>query len=326
MTKKRVSRFKLIFLLLAPFPAMVFFKLWDGGREPSSLLVVASCLFLYCVLVILLAFRWDRPTYFDWTVAGFFLLAVLAIAAWPTAAGPILSRYVVTGIYACLFATAFFPPLLGMDPFTYHYAKKFTPPGVWENAIFVAINRIMTYTWSGVFAACIVLSLYPSVWTRAIIPISLIVGFGLPFSLRFPDFYLQRLGLPSLSKQRRTDSPQISPKSTLPLSLLPASAHEAIYKMPRVFRASAAGDLSAVIAFEVSGPETFSACVHIHDGSCTVTGQPPRDPDLTIRTPSDVWLAISRGELNGQQAFMEQRFKASGDLSLLLRMGALFGK
>jgi putative sterol carrier protein len=326
MAQNKASRVKLILLMLAPFPAMVFFKLWAGGREPASLLVVAAFLFLYCLVIILLAFRWDRPTYFDWTVAGYFLLAAVALVAWPKTSGPILSRYAVTGIYACLFATAFFPPILGMEPFTYHYAKKISPPGVWENPIFVTINRIMTYTWSGVFAICIVLSLYPSVWTRAIIPISLILGFGLPFSLRFPDNYLRHLGLPPLSEQRRMASQESSSKSAPPSGLLPTSAHEAIFKMPRVFTPEAAGDLSAVIAFEVSGSETFRAYVHIEDGTCTVTEQPSRDPDLTILTPSDVWVAISRGELNGQQAFMEQRFKASGDLSLLLRMGNLFGK
>jgi hypothetical protein len=53
----------------------------------------------------------------------------------------------------------------------------------------------MTYVWVGMFALCIVLSLYPSVVTRALIPIALIVGFGIPFNFRFPDFYLRRLGL-----------------------------------------------------------------------------------------------------------------------------------
>jgi len=326
MARKKASRAKLIFLMIAPFPAMVFFKIWAGGREPASLMVVAAALLFYCILIILLAFRWDKPSYFDWSVAGYFLLAFVALMAWPGAAGPILSRYVVTGIYACLFAAAFFPPLLGMDPFTYHYAKKITPPDVWENPIFVTINRIMTYTWSAVFSVCIALSLYPSLWTRAIVPISLIVGFGVPFSLRFPDYYLRRLGLPSLAEQRRMESQEIPTKGAAPLGPSPTSAHESIFKMPLVFRKEAAGDLSAVIGFDVSGSETFSGYVRIEKGACTVQENPPRDPDLVIETPAEVWLAISRGELNGQQAFLQQKFKASGDLSLLLRMRELFGR
>ena len=57
------------------------------------------------------------------------------------------------------------------------------------------INQIMTYVWAGMFALCIVLSLYPSVVTRALIPIALIVGFGIPLNFRFLDYYLRRLGL-----------------------------------------------------------------------------------------------------------------------------------
>jgi len=90
-----------------------------------------------------------------------------------------------------------------MDPFTYHYAKKYSPKAVWENPVFVRINLIMTYTWSGIFAACILLSLYPSILTRVLIPLALILGFGLPFNLRYPDHYLRKRGLPTLADQRR---------------------------------------------------------------------------------------------------------------------------
>jgi putative sterol carrier protein len=37
-----------------------------------------------------------------------------------------------------------------------------------------------------------------------------------------------------------------------------------------------------------------------------------------------VWVAISTGKLAGQQAFMEQKYKASGDFSLLMSLNRLF--
>ena len=46
---------------------------------------------------------------------------------------------------------------------------------------------------------------------------------------------------------------------------------------------------------------------------------------LTIQTPSEVWLAIANKELDGQQAFMEGKYTATGDMSLLMRMRSLFG-
>ena len=198
------SRGRQIFLYIAPFPALAFFKIWAStGREPGSLLTAACAMLIYCACVLVLARRWDKPTYFDWTVCAYFLVLSLSLGLWPEAAAAILTQYAVTGIYACLFSAAFFPPILGFDPFTYHYAKKYAPRAVWETPIFLTINRIMTFAWAGLFATCVVLSLYPSVITRALIPLSLILGVGLPFNSRFPDYYLRRFGLPGLAEMRK---------------------------------------------------------------------------------------------------------------------------
>jgi len=323
---KTVSKAKQVFLYVAPFPALVFFKIWAGpGRAPDSLLIAACALLAYCTLSIVIAFRWDKPGYFDWAVAAYFAVASCALILWPDFTGGLLTTYGATGIYACLFAAAFFPPLLGMDPFTYHYAKKSTPEEAWQNPIFITINRIMTYVWAGVFAICILVTLYPSVIARAFIPIALIVGFGVPFNVRFPDYYLKRLGLPSLAEQRRMaqEKPSHMESSASPLSL-PASAWEAVSTMPDVFNADAAGELSAIIGIIVSGSETFEAYLNIHNGICTLEDQPERKPDLIIRTPADVWLSISRRELDGQEAFMRKAYTTEGDLAILMRMNQIF--
>jgi hypothetical protein len=181
-----LSRPRRLFLSIAPFPALAFFKIW-ASFEPSSssLTLVSGLLLAYCLVVLGIARRWDKPTYFDWVIAAYFAVIFLSLGTWPDSAGPFLSLFSVTGIYACLFTAAFFPPLLGMDPFTYHYAKKSTPRDFWENPIFIQVNRVMTYVWSGIFGVCLLLSLYPSVVTRAFLPLGLILGFGLPFNLRF---------------------------------------------------------------------------------------------------------------------------------------------
>jgi len=199
-----LTRPQQIFLYIAPFPALAFFKIWASlGREPGSLLIAACAMLVYCAAVVALARRWDKPTYFDWAVGAYFLLITVSLALWPGVIGAILSRYAVTGIYLCMFAAAFVPPVLGLDPFTYHYAKKYAPKAVWGTSVFMSINRIMTFAWSGLFAVCIVLSLYPSVITRALIPISLILGVGIPFNFRFPDYYLRRVGLPTIAEMRK---------------------------------------------------------------------------------------------------------------------------
>jgi multimeric flavodoxin WrbA/putative sterol carrier protein len=198
------TRAQQTFLYIGPFPALVFFKIWAAtGSEPGSLLAAAFAMLIYCACVLVLARRWDKPTYFDWTICAYFLVLSVSLALWPKGAGAIFTEYAVTGIYVCLFSAAFFPPVLGLEPFTYHYAKKSAPKAVWETSIFITINRIMTFFWAGIFAICLVLSLFPSVVTRALVPISLILGVGLPFNLRFPDYYLKRVGLPDMADMRK---------------------------------------------------------------------------------------------------------------------------
>jgi len=242
------SKGRQIFLYIGPFPAMAFFKIWAAtGREPGSLLAAACAMLIYCTCVLVLARRWDKPTYFDWTVGAYFLVLSLSLALWPKAAGAIFTEYAVTGIYFCLFSAAFFPPILGFDPFTYHYAKKSAPPAVWETPFFLTINRIMTFAWAGLFAICVLISLYPSVITRAIIPLSLILGVGLPFNLRFPDYYLKRLGLPGLAEMRkiglegRHGTSVVSGTGTSPYSAPPTSDRLA----PETYRSDFSEVLSA---------------------------------------------------------------------------------
>ena len=52
----------------------------------------------------------------------------------------------------------------------------------------------------------------------------------------------------------------------------------------------------------------------------------PEKPDLIIETPFDVWMDIMTGKADGQQMFMEQKYRVNGDLSLLMRMNQIFGK
>ena len=321
-----LSRSRQLFLTIAPFPALAFFKIW-ASLEPSSsgLTLVSLLLLTYCLAVLGIARRWDKPTYFDWVIAAYFAVVFLSLLAGPDFAGPFLVRYAVTGIYACLFTAAFFPPLLGRDPFTYHYARKFTPRDFWENPVFIRVNRIMTYVWSGIFATCLLLSLYPSVFTRAIIPLGLILGFGLPFNFRFPDYYLKKIGLPSLAEQKRLAAEaSTGVRQGSSAVHLPKSAWEAISRMPDFFNPETAGSLEAVIGFIIAGAETFEAYLVIRDGDCHLETNPPRQPDLTIHAPAEVWLAITRRELDGQQAFFQKAYTAEGDLGLLIRMKALF--
>jgi multimeric flavodoxin WrbA/putative sterol carrier protein len=327
---KRLGKTKRLLLYAGPFPALAFFKIWAASNAGAasgsgSLTIVALFMLAFCTIVIVVAKRWDKPSYFDWTVGAYFALICLFLLVWPDSAGRILSRHSVTGIYGCLFAAAFFPPLFGLEPFTCHYAKKYAPEVVWNNPVFLRINRIMTYAWAGIFALSALLSLYPSIITRAVIPLGIILCVGLPFNLRFPNFYLKRLGLPSLKEQKEAALKDNAAKRTGPLpEHLPESAWQAVSSMPDVFRPEPAGGLKAVIGFDVSGSENFKAYLHIQKGTCVLEDRFSGEPDLMIHTPSEVWLAIARKELSGQKAFLSGAYTANGNLGLLMELKDLF--
>lgn len=192
------NRIRRLFLNVAPFLAIAFFKIWSSlGQTADVLMPAALAMLVFCVFILIVAYRWDRPNYFDWAVTAFFAVISASLLIAPRAAGEFLFRYPVTGIYAIMLATAFLPPLFGFDPFTYHYAKKKAAREYWEHPYFIRINRIVTHVWSAIFFMSFLLSLYPSVITRAFIPLTIILCFGIPFSQRFPAYYLKRKGVPA---------------------------------------------------------------------------------------------------------------------------------
>jgi len=90
------------------------------------------------------------------------------------------------------------------------------------------------------------------------------------------------------------------------------------------FDPPAASGLVATIQFEVGGDEPGTYHVQIESGECTFHTGPTESPSLVFRTPSDVWLRISRGELSGRDALMQGLYEVQGDPGLLMRMDSLF--
>jgi multimeric flavodoxin WrbA/putative sterol carrier protein len=115
-----------------------------------------------------------------------------------------------------------------------------------------------------------------------------------------------------------------APKLPSPGRQSPVSCRDLIRSMPLGFNAEAAARLEAVYQFEITGTETFVAHLRIREGRCDWHEGPVEHPGIIIRSPADVWLAISRGALDGQHAFMSGQFTAQGDLGLLMKLKSLF--
>jgi putative sterol carrier protein len=214
-------------------------------------------------------------------------------------------------LYLVLFFTTFLPQLIGYDPFTYAIAKQWYPPAVWNTPQFKTINFHITYFWSGIFFLA-----FLSSWLghgkplfSIILPLVLILFIALPFVKIYPNYYL---------KKQFASGP-------LDLSAFPDTARELISRMPLGFNPEAGRNLKADIQFDLSGEGGGKMFLSIADGKCTYHEGKTDTPTLTIQTPSEVWLAVANKELNGQQAFMEGKYTAQGDMGLLMRLKSLFG-
>lgn len=96
--------------------------------------------------------------------------------------------------------------------------------------------------------------------------------------------------------------------------------------MSKAFNPTHAAQTKAVLQFDFSGEVEGSCSFRIENGQIHTQEGPSERPDLTVQSPFDVWMDIMTGKADGQQLFMQQKYTAIGDLSLLIRMKDLFGK
>jgi putative sterol carrier protein len=97
-----------------------------------------------------------------------------------------------------------------------------------------------------------------------------------------------------------------------------------IANMPRAFNSNAAGNLVAAIQFHATGNEPGNYYLRIENSKCTFNEGVATSPTVTIHTPSEVWIAINKGEMDGTQAYMQGKFCVEGDFGLLMKMRELF--
>lgn len=103
-----------------------------------------------------------------------------------------------------------------------------------------------------------------------------------------------------------------------------ATMRDLVSGMAYSFNPKAAGDLEVVIQFQVTGDEAGQYYLDIAQGRCVAyAGEHPK-PKMSIITPADVWMAISRGEMSGATALMTGKYSVKGDIGLLMKLGQLF--
>lgn len=84
-------------------------------------------------------------------------------------------------------------------------------------------------------------------------------------------------------------------------------------------------ELKATLQFDMTGEQPGQWHLVMADGYCRLLDGTAERPDLTIRTPSEVWIEIMEGRLNGAEAFAGGKYTAEGDLTLLMGLQKMFG-
>jgi len=251
-----------------------------------------------------------HTTYLEKAFLGFLGVGTAWIYLTPTDVSSLFVDHSTALLYFVLFLTTLIPQLFGYDPFTYAIAKQMAPERVWNTPQFRIINLHLTYFWSVIFFVN-----FLSSWLghgkplfSILIPLIIILGIGLPVVRIYPKYYLKR----------QFTSQPIDP------SLFPGTAKELILRMPMGFRTEAAGDLKVEIQFDLSGEGGGKVALSISGGKCTVREGEALFPALTIISPADLWLKITRREIDPARALMDGLYEVKGDMNLLMKMGDLF--
>lgn len=90
------------------------------------------------------------------------------------------------------------------------------------------------------------------------------------------------------------------------------------------FAPEKAGDLSACIAFNLSGENGGLYWIKVADGAAETGEGSISSADMTVHASADDWFAVAIGELNPMQAFMTGKLKVQGDMGLAMKMQTLF--
>jgi hypothetical protein len=100
----------------------------------------------------------------------------------------------------------------------------------------------------------------------------------------------------------------------------PDSIESFLLLFPLGLNAKAAGERKVILQFKFSGEVQGSCYFTIDKGTAGAQSGTSDSPDLTIETPFKVWMDIMTGKTDGRQMLMEQKYKVSGDLSLMMQL------
>jgi putative sterol carrier protein len=95
-------------------------------------------------------------------------------------------------------------------------------------------------------------------------------------------------------------------------------------RMPQGFSPELAEGVTANVQFDFSVDDGGLYVVSIADGKCSVREGTIDQPDATMLTSQETYLAVAEGRLNAMTAFMTGKLRVSGNLPLLMQFQQMF--
>lgn len=90
------------------------------------------------------------------------------------------------------------------------------------------------------------------------------------------------------------------------------------------FLPDAAAGLTAVIQFDLTGEGGEPYYLTIVNNTGTVSKGTADNPNLVLTITANDYLALTNGELNPMNAFMQGKLKVKGDMALAMKFQSLF--
>lgn len=102
------------------------------------------------------------------------------------------------------------------------------------------------------------------------------------------------------------------------------TCEESLKEMHKSFKPEVAGNLNAIYLFDVSGTDGGKWTLEIKNGQCELKTGTHGTPSVTISISDQDWLAIQKGKLNSQMAFMMGKLRVAGDMGLAMKLQSMF--
>lgn len=102
------------------------------------------------------------------------------------------------------------------------------------------------------------------------------------------------------------------------------TVNELFEGLPARFDTAAASGLTKTIQWKITGAEQGVWAFEIVDGVGRLIPGGVEEPDTTLTTSDEVWIAVAEGKKDPMKAFMMGKLKVEGDMTFALQTIELF--